>query len=302
MGSLQLLLSLWTVAFAIRHEDSQPSAFDPAQVAASLNEEFQKGTFSESLAQAGVVVRVFFESWVYVHGRSDGSDGSLNGVMEKVEAARSWDDVVSIHTRVMSATLLNIGMMQDHGLDLWPHGICGLVLNTTDYNDRWRCFYPADGCSDLRDGTGCGRHFWSYTGADRQKCTSFAKPSCDLAEWSAFRTWKCSGCPYHPTNLVDGLKMQIAWKDAVRACGSFNVTEHFHGLTYNELVLPYNPDSANQVTALFCRTVPDVFSSEQYRGIIAAAFKLRNLYEARFAKPIPVLAADFASPSPFSPL
>ncbi|CAE7831516.1 unnamed protein product [Symbiodinium sp. CCMP2592] len=314
MASLHVLIGLWTTALAIR-QSSEPSEFDAKDAAAYLNQKFQNGTDSENLAEAGVLVRVFFESWTYVHGQSQLNHLAVDGVSKTVAAAHSWDDVVSIHKQVMSASLLNAGLMEDYGLDLWPHGVCGLVLNSSYYEHRWRCFYPADGCSDCRDGSGCGARLLEFTSGgqncfrtlDSQKCDPYPNPSCALTEWSAFRNWKCSGCAYRPAangyttgGLVEGLQMQRAWKDTVRECGSFNVTEHFHGLTYNEVVLPYTPESADQVSAVFCRTVP--VESTQYRQSIAAAAKLRDLYESKFAKPIPLLAADFSRASPFSPL
>ena len=94
--------------------------------------------------------------------------------------------------------------------------------------------------------------------------------------------------------------MQRAWKDTVRKCGSFSVADHYHGLTYNEVVLPYDPNNSHQVSAVFCRSVS--VETAQYRQSLEAALKLRHLYEAKFGKGIPVLLADFAEASPFSPL
>ena len=131
-----------------------------------------------------------------------------------------------------------------------------------------------------------------------------------MREWSVFNSWRCNGCPHvrgesksGPVGLVAGLQMQLSLKQSVQSCG-ITLQDHFHAVTYNELILPYAPadaDSANQVMAFFCRKAPDLLGKEEYHAATASASRLRDLFQEKFGKKVPLLIADCAHPSsPFS--
>ena len=52
-------------------------------------------------------------------------------VRSLAESVHSWDDIVSKNMGgqrpKLSASILNQAMMHEYGLDLYPHGLCGLV-------------------------------------------------------------------------------------------------------------------------------------------------------------------------------
>eukprot|EP00930_Biecheleria_cincta_P025679 TRINITY_DN18238_c0_g1_i1.p1 TRINITY_DN18238_c0_g1~~TRINITY_DN18238_c0_g1_i1.p1 ORF type:complete len:1376 (-),score=170.69 TRINITY_DN18238_c0_g1_i1:289-4383(-) len=124
-----------------------------------LNEMFFRGHASENLAEVGVLTKIFSINYHFHTATSTSQEYHYheNQLLGKLHKANFWKDVITDDDReVMSVSINNIKIVHNGSLNVYDHGYCGMILNNSAINDKWRCFYPFDAATEYRSENGCG--------------------------------------------------------------------------------------------------------------------------------------------------